>query len=165
MLNANTGEFVVGVDGNSVTYTKFNDIPDSIDYVESYNPNYPPAPHSINEHESIARLGEDFESLIDRASGSPPATRIGDADVAHCSGMVRAQGSENVFVNGIPWSRQGDINTPHLLPGNPCPVHTAPIATGSRTVIVNGVGAGRVGDSISGCTQVAQGSPNVYAGG
>ena len=94
----------------------------------------------------------------------PAATRVGDADVSHCSGMVRAVGSDNVFVNGIPWSRQGDVNTPHLLPGDPCPAHSAPIATGSSTVIVNGRGAGRVGDSISGCTQVAEGSDNVFAG-
>lgn len=94
----------------------------------------------------------------------PAATRIGDADVAHCSGMVRAEGSDNVFVNGIPWSRQGDVNTTHLLPGDPCPSHAAPIAVGSTTVFVNGRGAGRVGDAISGCTSVAQGSPNVFAG-
>ena len=31
----------------------------------------------------------------------PAVTRIGDADVAHCSGMTRAEGSSNVFVNGI----------------------------------------------------------------
>jgi uncharacterized Zn-binding protein involved in type VI secretion len=94
----------------------------------------------------------------------PAATRIGDADVAHCSGMVRAEGSDNVFVNGIPWSRQGDVNTTHLLLGDPCPSHAAPIAVGSTTVFVNGRGAGRVGDAISGCTSVAQGSPNVFAG-
>ena len=47
----------------------------------------------------------------------PAATRIGDADVPHCSGMTRAVGSPNVFVNNIPWSRQGDVNTGHLLPG------------------------------------------------
>ena len=94
----------------------------------------------------------------------PAATRIGDADVPHCSGMVRAEGSPNVIVNGIPWSRQGDVNTPHLLPGNPCPVHAAPIALGSISVIVNGVGAGRIGDSIAGCTSVAAGSPNVFCG-
>lgn len=94
----------------------------------------------------------------------PAATRIGDADVAHCSGMVRAAGSPNVYVNGIPWSRQGDLNTVHLLPGSPCPPHAAPITSGSSTVKVNGVGAGRVGDAISGCTSVAQGSPNVFAG-
>lgn len=95
----------------------------------------------------------------------PAATRIGDADVAHCSGMVRAAGSQNVFVNGIAWSRQGDPNTTHLLPGVPCPAHSAPIASGSSTVKVNGKGAGRVGDAISGCTSVAAGSSNVFAGG
>jgi uncharacterized Zn-binding protein involved in type VI secretion len=78
--------------------------------------------------------------------------------------MVRAEGSPNVFVNGIPWSRQGDVNTPHLLPGEPCPTHTAPIAVGSTTVFVNGRGAGRVGDAISGCTSVAAGSPDVFCG-
>jgi uncharacterized Zn-binding protein involved in type VI secretion len=76
--------------------------------------------------------------------------------------MVRADGSPNVFVNNIPWSRQGDNNTGHLLPGNPCPSHAAPISVGSPTVIVNGVGAGRVGDAT--CTSVAEGSPNVFAG-
>jgi uncharacterized Zn-binding protein involved in type VI secretion len=95
----------------------------------------------------------------------PAVTRIGDADVAHCSGMVRAAGSGNVFANGIAVSRQGDNNTGHLLPGSPCPSHSAPIAAGSSTVKVNGLGCGRVGDGISGCTSVAAGSPNVFAGG
>ena len=95
----------------------------------------------------------------------PPATRIGDADVPHCSGMVRAEGSPDVYVNYIPWSRQTDVNTPHLLPPVPCPTHTAPIATGSLTVFVNRLGGGRIGDAIAGCTQVAAGSPDVFAGG
>ena len=92
-------------------------------------------------------------------------TRIGDEDVAHCSGMTRAEGSSNVFVNGIAVSRQGDNNTGHLLPGDPCPSHSAPITTGSTTVFINGKGCGRIGDSITGCTSVAAGSSNVFAGG
>jgi uncharacterized Zn-binding protein involved in type VI secretion len=95
---------------------------------------------------------------------SKPATRIGDKDLVHCSLPKRAQGSPNVFVNNIPWSRQGDKNTPHKRPGNPCPTHSAPISKGSSTVKVNGKGAGRIGDAISGCTKVAQGSPNVFCG-
>ena len=94
----------------------------------------------------------------------PAVTRIGDADVTHCSGMTRAQGSSNVFANGKAVSRQGDNNTGHLLPGVPCPSHSAPIASGSSTVKVNNKGCGRVGDGISGCTSVAAGSPNVFAG-
>jgi len=94
----------------------------------------------------------------------PAVTRIGDADVAHCSGMTRAVGSSNVFVNSIGVSRQGDNNTTHLLPGVPCPAHSASIALGSSTVFVNGKGCGRIGDAISGCTSVAAGSSNVFAG-
>ena len=94
----------------------------------------------------------------------PAATRIGDADVPHCSGMSRAAGSPNVFVNSIAWSRQSDVNTVHLLPGSPCPPHAAPIATGSTTVFVNSLGGGRIGDAISSCTSVAAGSSNVFAG-
>ena len=94
----------------------------------------------------------------------PAVTRIGAADVTHCSGMTRAVGSSNVFCNSIGVSRQGDNNTTHLLPGAPCPAHAAPIASGSSTVFVNGKGCGRVGDSISACTSVAAGSGNVFAG-
>ena len=94
----------------------------------------------------------------------PSVTRIGDADVTHCSGMVRAEGSGDVFCNGIPISRQCDVNTGHLKPGVPCPSHSAPIATGSSTVFVNGKGCGRIGDAVSGCTSVAAGSSNVFAG-
>jgi len=93
----------------------------------------------------------------------PAVTRIGDADVPHCSGMTRAEGSPDVFCNGIAISRQGDLNTGHLKPPVPCVGHAAAIVTGSTTVFVNGVGCGRVGDAT--CTAVAEGSPNVFAGG
>lgn len=92
----------------------------------------------------------------------PAATRLGDADVAHCAGMVRAQASPNVYVNNIRWSRQTDLNTSHDGPA--CVAHSAPIETGSISVFVNGLGAGRVGDRIKGCTLVAEGSPDVFAG-
>ena len=95
----------------------------------------------------------------------PAVTRIGDADVAHCSGMTRAVGSSDVFANGIAVSRQSDINTVHLKPPVVCVNHTAPITTGSTTVKVNGLGCGRIGDALTACTSVAAGSANVFAGG
>ena len=94
-----------------------------------------------------------------------PVTFLGAPDIPHCSGMVRLGCSPNVKVNGIPVSRQGDINTPHLKPASTlCKIHVASITLGSLTVKVNGKGCGRIGDSISGCTAVAGGSPNVFAG-
>jgi len=92
----------------------------------------------------------------------PAVARIGDPEIPHCSGMVRAQGSGNVRANGIGISRQGDKNTVHLLPGSPCPAHSTVISSGSSTVRVNGRECGRVGDPT--CTAVASGSPNVSAG-
>jgi uncharacterized Zn-binding protein involved in type VI secretion len=32
-------------------------------------------------------------------------------------------------------------------------------------VFINGKGAGRIGDAITACTAVAEGSPNVFCGG
>ena len=78
--------------------------------------------------------------------------------------MVLFGNSDNVKVRGLGVSRHGALPTPHLLPGFPCPAHAAPIAIGSLKVKVNGRGCGRVGDSISGCTSVAQGHPKVFAG-
>jgi uncharacterized Zn-binding protein involved in type VI secretion len=58
------------------------------------------------------------------------------------------------------------VNTVHLLPGGKsCPAHAASISSGSGSVFVNNKGCGRVGDGLSGCTMVAAGSSNVFAGG
>ena len=88
-----------------------------------------------------------------------------DSDVSHCSTPMRDQRSSDVKVNGTGVSRQGDNNTTHLLPGVPCPDHAAPIAAGSSTVKANTKGFGRIGDAISGCTSVASGSGDTFAGG
>ena len=96
----------------------------------------------------------------------PAVTRKGDAAITHCSTPNREGCSGDVFANGIPISRQGDNNTVHKLPGGDrCPSHAAPITKGSSTVFINGRGCGRIGDAITGCTAVAAGSPNVFAGG
>lgn len=96
----------------------------------------------------------------------PAVTRIGDADLTHCSAMTRAQGSDTVFVNDIGVSFQTCINTSHLLPRpSDCVLHTAPITTGSTTVTVHEKGVGRVGDALTSCTAVSAGSENVFCGG
>ncbi len=88
-----------------------------------------------------------------------------DADVPHCSPMRRDALSPDVIVNGTGISRQGDVNTPHLVPPPICPTHAMPITTGSTTVFVNTKGCGRIGDGVTACTSVATGSSNVFAGG
>ena len=94
-----------------------------------------------------------------------PACRIGDFDAKHCSPPWRAQGSPNVWVNFRPWSCQGHYNITHLIPCGPtCCLHTAPITLGAFTVRVNLRGAGSIGDIITNCTFVIQGSSNVWIG-
>ena len=105
--------------------------------------------------------GKVYVPLFQTIINMPAVTRVGDADVTHCTGMSRAQGSGNVFCNGIPISRQGDSNTVHLFETT-VPSSQCSIGSGSSTVFVNGKGCGRVGDAT--CTSVAAGSPNVFAG-
>jgi uncharacterized Zn-binding protein involved in type VI secretion len=96
----------------------------------------------------------------------PAAARKGDSGTVHCSGFVIAQGSPDVNINGRPAARVSDPSTSHLLPRRRrrCGTHTSTISSGSGTVFINGRPAARVGDPFSGCTRVAQGSPNVIIG-
>ena len=87
-----------------------------------------------------------------------------DEDVAHCSTPFRDQCSGDVFVNGTGVSRQGDNNTSHDVPPDPCGTHAQPITTGSTEGFINGKGCGRVGDAITSCTSVSTGSETVFAG-
>jgi uncharacterized Zn-binding protein involved in type VI secretion len=91
----------------------------------------------------------------------PAAIRIGDP--ISC-GDTMAQGSGNVFVNGIPFSRRGiDLTAGHCFP----PV---PIIAASPNVFVNNAQADRVGDPIpvhccdDDCHggNAANGSPDVF---
>ena len=98
---------------------------------------------------------------------SRPVTFMGAFDISHvvASPTKRAVGSMNVFVHGIPVSRQFDVNTPHLMTPKG-PTHVGFILTGSLTVFTNARGTGRSLDLLSAtCTFVAQGSPTVFAGG
>ena len=112
-------------------------------------------------------LTGDFLSTVS-SGGSKPVCRIGDKDVFHdCSVPVNAEGSTNVFVNGIGVFRLGDSNNTHIINGSePCnSEHSAPLAQASQTVFVNGKGCSRIGDQFgNGCTMTAEGSQNVFAG-
>ena len=94
----------------------------------------------------------------------PAACRIGDT--VSCGDTV-AQGSPNVFVNGIPWTRVGpDLTAGHCW-------RATKLLNGASTVKINGSNAGFVGSTIfhGGCPNtsshggsVTVGSPDVFAG-
>ena len=169
ILSITTGDFAFIVDGQIEEYIDFNDIPEGYEYdhVLRFLPDTPPQPHTLNDHEAFVNWINLMNTFMaNQRSSAKPACRgqLVDQDIVHCSVPNRLECSPDVFVNGIGWSRQGDNNDPHLFPGAPCPIHSAPIALGSPTVIVNGKGGGRIGDAIAGCTAVATGSQNVFAG-
>ncbi len=97
----------------------------------------------------------------------PAVARIGDPfSTGHgCAGSSTiAEGSGNVFANGISVSRQGDNSVSHTVPsGDACVPHVVPITGGSGSVFVNGIPCARVGDAID-AGAITGGSPNVFAG-
>lgn len=98
----------------------------------------------------------------------PQVARIGDSfATGHpCDGSsVIAQGSPNVFANGIPVSRRGDMSAVHAVKvGDECVPHAVPISGGSGSVFANGIAVARIGDGID-AGAITGGSPNVWAGG
>ncbi len=99
----------------------------------------------------------------------PPAARLGDICTGHECFPPRAnvEASENVFVNGKGWHRQGDAWETHCCthPEVPHGCHSSVLASGSSTVFVNNKQAGRIGDPVA-CGGVdATGSENVICGG
>ena len=95
----------------------------------------------------------------------PAVARQGDAGAVHCSGYTIAAGSPDVFVDGRPVARGGDSSTVHQKPqGNKCVPHVSQIITQSGSVFVNGKPVAVVGDRLSECTQIIQGSESVFIG-
>ena len=94
----------------------------------------------------------------------PAAARKGDSCVFHCSPFSVSGGSGTVSINGQGAARVGDSVNPHLKPGRPCKPHAPNISSGSKTVFIDRKPAAFVGSSISGCTSVSGGSPNVFIG-
>jgi uncharacterized Zn-binding protein involved in type VI secretion len=94
----------------------------------------------------------------------PAAQRHTDICTGHGCFPPRAnaEGSPDVFVNGLGWHRVGDGWQPHGCPV--CPPHGGSLAVGSGTVFVNGRAAGRIGDPVSCGSSAATGSANVFAG-
>ena len=84
----------------------------------------------------------------------PKAARKGDKAKHGNSELTAVQGSPNVFINGQPAVRKGDIYQSEAHPAS----------QGSATVNINGKPAVRIGDSIAGHATASTGSNNVFIG-
>ena len=95
----------------------------------------------------------------------PAVSRLGDLTTGHgpFPPTPSIAASPNVNANGLGVVRVGDAFQIHCDPTPTC--HQGTLAAGSGTVFVNGVAAGRIGDTLTDGDAIAQGSPNVFAGG
>ncbi|WP_224825767.1 PAAR domain-containing protein [Cognatishimia sp. MH4019] len=96
----------------------------------------------------------------------PKTARISDVCTGHGCWPSRgnAQGSSDVYIEGLAAHRQGDAWLPHTCPSIP-ETHAGALGSGSSTVYVNGKQLGRVGDPVSCGSSVASGASTVFAGG
>jgi uncharacterized Zn-binding protein involved in type VI secretion len=74
------------------------------------------------------------------------------------------QGAESVIVEGLPVSMITHAAIPHTCVSLPFPVHGLIIASGSGTVIVEGLSEARVGDGMSCGDIIASGAETVITG-
>ena len=49
-----------------VTYTNYDDIPDTFDKIISFNPDYPPSPHSEEDHAFMDTFNDKLQALKGR---------------------------------------------------------------------------------------------------
>jgi hypothetical protein len=61
-----TGKFVILLDGEIVTYNRFDQIPDQFDNLIEFRPDEPPSPHSHEDHELLATFNDKFKELMSR---------------------------------------------------------------------------------------------------
>ena len=59
-------KFVIMVNGELVTYTRYEDIPDDFDYVIEFVPEIPNGPHTENQHEEIDQWNNRLQLLIQK---------------------------------------------------------------------------------------------------
>jgi hypothetical protein len=65
-----THKFVILLNGNLVTYNKYEDIPDSFDNVISFLPEMPNEPHTNEQHEEIDQWNDKLKELLKKEKGN-----------------------------------------------------------------------------------------------
>ena len=86
----------------------------------------------------------------------------------HCcaspSTQTTAEGSDNVFVEGVGIVREGDAMVTHDYNGPCCNPHAPVLDTFSGSVYCNGKRVGRVGDAYGGNHVIISGASSVIVG-
>ena len=65
-----TGEFTVMINGELVTYTNYNDIPDTFEHVIKYAPDWPEPPHTQKDHDYMETFNNKLQRLMEIENAS-----------------------------------------------------------------------------------------------
>ena len=59
------GEYVIKINGELITYTDYDDIPDTFDHVIKFNPDWPEEPHTQEDHDLMAVFNDKLQRLME----------------------------------------------------------------------------------------------------
>jgi len=66
------GEFIIKIGEELIMYDNYNDIPSTFDNVIKFNPDWPEAPHTQEDHDYMETFNDKLQALmeIERASSN-----------------------------------------------------------------------------------------------
>jgi len=64
------GEFVIRRNGKIERFSEFDKIPSQYEHLIEFKPDYPPEPHTEEQHNEISKYNDYLKELISRASGN-----------------------------------------------------------------------------------------------
>ena len=59
------GEYIIKSGGELMTYTDYNDIPDTFDHVIKFNPDWPESPHTQEDHDYMETFNNKLQRLME----------------------------------------------------------------------------------------------------
>ena len=59
------GEYVIKINGELITYTDYDDIPNTFDHVISFNPDWPEETHTQEDHDLMAVFNDKLQVLME----------------------------------------------------------------------------------------------------
>ena len=58
------GEFIIKIGEELITYTDYDDIPNTFDHVIKFNPDWPPSPHTQEDHDYMETFNDKLQVLM-----------------------------------------------------------------------------------------------------
>ena len=59
------GEFIIKTGEELITYIDYNDIPNTFDHVIKFNPDWPPSPHTQEDHDFMETFNDKLQALME----------------------------------------------------------------------------------------------------